>query len=73
VLVTLRQGPPSQAPFEARGSRNGDRHEGSEEHSTLTVQGSGKLFTVDGLANAVCGGIHADNATIYVIDEVLHP
>ena len=41
--------------------------------STLTVQRSGQHFTVDGMANVVCGGIHADNATIHVIDEVLHP
>jgi uncharacterized surface protein with fasciclin (FAS1) repeats len=41
--------------------------------STLMVQGSGEDFKVDGMANVVCGDIHTDNATVYVIDEVLHP
>lgn len=40
---------------------------------TLTVDGSGEDFTVNGGAEVVCGDIHADNATIYIIDEVLHP
>jgi uncharacterized surface protein with fasciclin (FAS1) repeats len=40
---------------------------------TLTVEGSGEDFTVNGGAEVVCGDIHADNATIYIIDEVLHP
>jgi uncharacterized surface protein with fasciclin (FAS1) repeats len=40
---------------------------------TLTVQGSGEDFKVDGMANVVCGDIHTDNATVYIIDEVLHP
>jgi uncharacterized surface protein with fasciclin (FAS1) repeats len=43
------------------------------EGSTLMVQGSGEDFKVDGMANVVCGDIHTDNATVYVIDEVLHP
>jgi uncharacterized surface protein with fasciclin (FAS1) repeats len=41
--------------------------------ATLTVQGSGEDFRVNGMANVVCGDIHTDNATVYVIDEVLHP
>jgi uncharacterized surface protein with fasciclin (FAS1) repeats len=41
--------------------------------STLAVQGSGEDFKVDGMANVVCGDIHTDNATVYIIDEVLHP
>jgi uncharacterized surface protein with fasciclin (FAS1) repeats len=28
---------------------------------------------VNGMARVVCGDIHTDNATIYIIDEVLHP
>jgi uncharacterized surface protein with fasciclin (FAS1) repeats len=40
---------------------------------TLTVEGSGDAFTVNGSAMVVCGDIHTDNATVYVIDEVLHP
>jgi uncharacterized surface protein with fasciclin (FAS1) repeats len=48
------------------------------EHETLagaalTVEGSGGSFTVNGSASVVCGDIHTDNATVYVIDEVLHP
>jgi uncharacterized surface protein with fasciclin (FAS1) repeats len=41
--------------------------------STLTVEGSGEEFTVNGSAMVVCGDIHTDNATVYIIDEVLHP
>lgn len=40
---------------------------------TLTVEGTGEAFTVNGSAMVVCGDIHTDNATVYVIDEVLHP
>ena len=43
------------------------------EGSTLTVEGSGESFTVNGSAMVVCGDIHTDNATVYLIDEVLHP
>jgi uncharacterized surface protein with fasciclin (FAS1) repeats len=45
----------------------------SLEGSTLTVEGSGESFTVNGSAMVVCGDIHTDNATVYIIDEVLHP
>ena len=41
--------------------------------ATLTVEGEGESFTVNGSASVVCGDIHTDNATVYVIDEVLHP
>ena len=40
---------------------------------TLTVQGSGESFTVNGTAVVVCGDIRTDNAKVYLIDEVLHP
>ncbi len=48
------------------------------DHTTLqgeavTVDGSGEDFTVNGMAMVVCGAIHTDNATVYVINEVLHP
>jgi uncharacterized surface protein with fasciclin (FAS1) repeats len=48
------------------------------EHTTLqgqslSVEGGGRAFTVNGTAMVVCGDIHTDNATVYVIDEVLHP
>jgi uncharacterized surface protein with fasciclin (FAS1) repeats len=41
--------------------------------ATLSVEGSGESFTVNGMARVVCGDIHTDNATVYIIDEVLHP
>jgi uncharacterized surface protein with fasciclin (FAS1) repeats len=40
---------------------------------TLTVEGAGDAFTVNGTAMVVCGDVHTDNATVYIIDEVLHP
>jgi uncharacterized surface protein with fasciclin (FAS1) repeats len=40
---------------------------------TLTVEGSGEHFIVNGMPMVVCGDLHTDNATVYVIDEVLHP
>ena len=40
---------------------------------TLTVEGSGESFTVNGEAMVVCGDIHTDNATVYIVDAVLHP
>ncbi len=43
------------------------------EGSTLTVEGSGQDFSVNGSASVVCGDIHTDNATVYIIDELLHP
>lgn len=48
------------------------------EHETLqgdtvTIEGEGEDFTVNGSAMVVCGDIHTDNATVYIIDEVLHP
>ena len=48
------------------------------EHTTLQgddlmVEGSGEDFTVNGSARVVCGDVHTDNATVYIIDEVLHP
>ncbi|MFC9931466.1 fasciclin domain-containing protein [Streptomyces sp. NPDC127190] len=43
------------------------------EGSKLTTSGSGTDFKVNGTAKIVCGNIKAANATIYVIDTVLHP
>ena len=50
----------------------------SGDHETLqgatrSVEGSGESFTVHGMARVVCGDIHTDNATVYIIDVVLHP
>lgn len=41
--------------------------------ATLTVEGSGEAFTVNGSATVVCGDVHTDNATVYLIDSVLMP
>lgn len=39
----------------------------------LTVDGSGQDYTVNGSASVVCGGIPADDSTIYVVDTLLTP
>ena len=40
---------------------------------TLTVEGSGEDFTVNGAAKVVCGNVATSNATVYIIDGVLAP
>jgi uncharacterized surface protein with fasciclin (FAS1) repeats len=40
---------------------------------TLTVEGEGEEFTVNGDANVVCGNVQTANATVYIIDAVLLP
>jgi uncharacterized surface protein with fasciclin (FAS1) repeats len=40
---------------------------------TITVEGSGEDFTVDGSAKVVCGNVQTANATVYIIDSVLVP
>ncbi|GIU97864.1 MAG: lipoprotein [Actinomycetota bacterium] len=40
---------------------------------TLTVEGSGESFTVNGGATVVCGNVQTANATVYIIDQVLLP
>lgn len=42
---------------------------------SITVKGSGDMFTVDNAspASIVCGNIQTANATVYVIDSVLMP
>lgn len=41
--------------------------------STISVEGSGEDFTVDGDAKVVCGNVQTSNATVYIIDGVLLP
>jgi uncharacterized surface protein with fasciclin (FAS1) repeats len=41
--------------------------------STITVEGSGEDFTVNGNAKVVCGNVQTANATVYIIDNVLLP
>ncbi|MEU6248643.1 fasciclin domain-containing protein [Glycomyces sp. NPDC047010] len=48
------------------------------EHATLqgeslTVEGAGEDFTVNGEAAVVCGNVQTANATVYIIDTVLMP
>ena len=40
---------------------------------TLTVDGEGEMFTVNGNASVVCGNVQTSNATVYIIDQVLLP
>jgi uncharacterized surface protein with fasciclin (FAS1) repeats len=40
---------------------------------TITVEGSGEDFTVNGEATVVCGNVQTANATVYIIDAVLLP
>jgi uncharacterized surface protein with fasciclin (FAS1) repeats len=40
---------------------------------SVTVEGSGEDFTVDGGAKVVCGNVQTANATVYIIDGVLAP
>jgi uncharacterized surface protein with fasciclin (FAS1) repeats len=40
---------------------------------TITVEGSGESFTVDGSAKVICGNVTTANATVYIIDGVLLP
>jgi uncharacterized surface protein with fasciclin (FAS1) repeats len=41
--------------------------------TTITVEGSGEDFTVNGNAKVVCGNVQTANATVYIIDNVLLP
>jgi len=42
--------------------------------TTLTVKGSGEMFTVGKEnANVVCGNVTTANATVYIVDSVLMP
>ncbi|MFE3328093.1 fasciclin domain-containing protein [Streptomyces sp. NPDC059176] len=43
------------------------------QKSTLTTQGSGEDYTVNGHAKVVCGNVPTSNATVYIVDTVLMP
>jgi len=43
------------------------------EGDSVTIEGSGEDFTVDGGAKVVCGNVQTANATVYIIDGVLAP
>jgi uncharacterized surface protein with fasciclin (FAS1) repeats len=40
---------------------------------SLTVEGSGENFTVDGTSTVVCGNVQTANANVYIVDTVLMP
>ena len=43
------------------------------EGKSLTVEGGGEMFKVDGTSAVVCGNVQTANATVYIIDTVLMP
>ena len=40
---------------------------------SLTVEGSGENFKVDGASTVVCGNVQTANANVYIVDSVLMP
>ena len=40
---------------------------------SLTVEGSGEMFTVAGTSSVVCGNVQTANAVVYIVDTVLMP
>ncbi|MGZ4593055.1 MAG: fasciclin domain-containing protein [Actinomycetes bacterium] len=45
----------------------------SLEGGSVTIEGSGENFKVDGNASVICGNVQTANATVYIIDRVLSP
>jgi uncharacterized surface protein with fasciclin (FAS1) repeats len=45
----------------------------SLQGGSVTIEGSGEDFKVDGTASVVCGNVQTANATVYIIDQVLMP
>ncbi|MEI7034333.1 fasciclin domain-containing protein [Streptomyces pratensis] len=43
------------------------------QKSTLTTEGSGEDYTVNGTSKVVCGNVPTANATVYIVDTVLMP
>jgi uncharacterized surface protein with fasciclin (FAS1) repeats len=59
-----------------QGQRSPGKLAGSLEtldEQDLTVTATGDRIRVAGQANVICGGLHAANATLYLIDTVLMP
>ena len=59
-----------------RGERNPSKLSGTLETldgESIKVVSAGDRIRIDGQANVVCGGLHAGNATLYLIDTVLMP
>ncbi|HEU4350099.1 MAG TPA: fasciclin domain-containing protein [Actinoplanes sp.] len=40
---------------------------------SVTVEGGGEMFKVDGTASVICGNVQTANATVYIVDSVLMP
>lgn len=49
------------------------QHKTLNSSETLTVEGSGEDFIVNGDAKVVCGNVQTANATVYLVDQVLMP
>jgi uncharacterized surface protein with fasciclin (FAS1) repeats len=49
------------------------KHQTLDEDASVTVEGSGEDFTVNGGAKVLCGNVQTANATVYIIDSVLLP
>jgi uncharacterized surface protein with fasciclin (FAS1) repeats len=45
----------------------------SLQGGSVTIEGSGESFKVDGTASVLCGNVQTANATVYIIDKVLMP
>jgi uncharacterized surface protein with fasciclin (FAS1) repeats len=48
-------------------------HQTLNKDATITVEGSGEDFTVNGDAMVLCGNVQTANATVYIVDSVLLP
>ena len=48
-------------------------HKTLNKNATITVEGSGEDFTVNGDAMVLCGNVQTANATVYIVDSVLLP
>lgn len=67
TVLTYHVVPGRLAPADLAGS-----HE-TLQGDTVTIEGSGESFTVNGDASVVCGNVQTANATVYIIDGVLIP
>jgi uncharacterized surface protein with fasciclin (FAS1) repeats len=65
-ILTYHVVPGQLAPDEVVGEQT------SVQGGTVTVAGEGDTLTVND-ANVICGGVQTENATVYLIDEVLDP
>ena len=75
-MNTTHSAPPGGPdPSNSTSARAGSQLAGGHKTlagDTVTVQGSGKHFSVEG-ATVLCGNIPTARATVYVVDAVLMP